>query len=63
MDRSLGEHAGLARVDGVEHEAGAVLANGTRGQGAVDGVENLRRTGVGVGGIHAARSGVAMLAL
>lgn len=57
VNRSLGENSSLAGVDGVEHEAGAVLADSTRGQGTVDGVQDLRCTGVCVGSVHTARPG------
>ena len=56
MDRAHGEDGSLTGIDGVENEAGTVLADGARRQGAVDGVEDLCGARVRVGSVHAAWS-------
>lgn len=56
VDGALGEDHGATSVDRVEDETSAVLLDHPARDGAVDHVEHLSGTGVGVRGVHTARA-------
>ena len=56
MDRTLGEDGSLTLSQGVDDEASPVLLDETGFHISVNEEKELGRSGMGVGGVHSARS-------
>jgi len=56
MDRTLGENGSLTLSQSVDDEASSVLLNEPGFHIPVDEVKELGRSGMGMGGVHSARS-------
>jgi len=56
MDRTLGENCSLTRSQGVDDESSPVLLDEPGFHIALDEIKELGRSGMGVGGVHSARS-------
>ena len=57
MDRSLGEERSLTFAHGVDDESSTILLDEPGFYLAVNDVQEFGRSGMGVGGVHPARSG------